>query len=87
MLYKVAPIYPPLARQARIQGKVILRIVINPSGEVRDAQVVSGHPMLAPAAEEAVKKWRYMPYESDGKTLEIQTDVQVIFRMAGAGRF
>jgi protein TonB len=83
-VYKVAPVYPPLARQARIQGTVILRIIINKLGEVRDTQLVNGHPMLAPAAVAAVKKWRYIPYESDGETVEIQTDVQVIFRLPGA---
>jgi TonB family protein len=82
LLYRVAPIYPPLARQARIQGTVRLRIVINQIGEVRDTQVVSGHPMLAPAAVDAVKKWKYMPYESDGKAVEVQSDVQVIFTLA-----
>lgn len=84
LVYKVAPVYPPLARQARIQGTVILRIIINKVGEVRDTQLVNGHPMLAPAAVEAVKKWRYIPYESDGETLEVQTDVQVVFRLPGA---
>lgn len=84
LAYKVSPVYPPLARLARIQGTVILRIIINKFGEVRDTQLVNGHPMLAPAAVEAVKKWRYIPYESDGKTVEIQTDVQVIFRLPGA---
>jgi len=84
IVYRVAPMYPPLARQARIQGTVVLRIVINALGEVRDTQLVSGHPMLAQAAVEAVRKWRYTPCESDGKAVEIQTDVQVVFRMAGA---
>ena len=84
LVYKVAPVYPPLARQARIQGTVILRIIINKLGEVRDTQLVNGHPMLAPAAVEAVKKWRYIPYESDGESMEVQTDVQVIFRLPGA---
>ena len=77
LVYKVAPVYPPLARQARIQGTVILRIIINKLGEVRDTQLVNGHPMLSPAAVEAVKRWRYIPYESDGETVEIQTDVRV----------
>lgn len=84
VVYKVAPVYPPLARQARIQGTVILRVIINKLGQVRDTQLVTGHPMLAPAAVEAVKRWRYFPYESDGETVEIQTDVQVIFRLPGA---
>jgi TonB family protein len=84
LVYKVAPVYPPLARQARIQGTVILRIIISKLGEIRDTQLVNGHPMLAPAAVEAVKKWRYIPYESDGETVEVQTDVQVVFRLPGA---
>jgi TonB family protein len=84
LVYRVAPIYPPLARQARIQGIVILRIIINKVGEVRETQLVSGHPMLAPAAVEAVKKWTYIPYESGGKTVEVQTEVEVVFKLAGA---
>lgn len=64
-------------------GTLILRVVINQLAEVRDAQVVSAHPMLAPAAVEAVKKWRNIPYESAGKTVETQTEVRVIFALAG----
>ena len=82
-IYRIAPTYPPLARQARIQGMVMLRITINTLGEVRDVRLVIGHPMLAPAAIDAFKKWRYMPYEVDGRTVEVETDVQVIFKLAG----
>jgi TonB family protein len=84
LVYRVGPVYPPLARQARIQGTVILRIVINQLGEVREAYLLRGHPMLAPTAIDAVKKWRYIPYESDGKAVEIQTEVRIIFSLAGA---
>lgn len=84
LVHRVFPVYPPLARQARIQGTVVLRIVVNQLGEVRDLQLVSGHPMLAPAAVDAVKKWRYVPYESDGKAVEMQTEVRVIFSLAGS---
>jgi len=84
IVHRVFPVYPPLARQARIQGTVVLRIVINQLGEVRDTQLVSGHPMLVPAAVEAVKKWRYLPYESDGRTVEMRTEVRVIFSLAGS---
>ena len=58
LLQKVAPVYPPLARQARIQGSVILEVVINKSGDVESMQLISGHPLLAPAAIEAVKQWK-----------------------------
>jgi TonB family protein len=84
LLKRVAPVYPPLARQARIQGTVILNIVINKLGEVRDLQLYSGHPILAPAAIEAVKQWRYRPYEQDGQPVEIKTTVQVNFTLPGA---
>jgi protein TonB len=84
LINKVAPVYPPLARQARIQGTVMLKIVISKDGDVRDMQLVSGHPMLAPAAIEAVKKWKYQPYrKDDGEVVEVLTMVRVIFTLAG----
>ena len=82
LIRKVSPVYPALARQARIQGSVVLSIVINKDGEVRDTKLVSGHPMLAPAAIEAVKQWRYRPYISEDKPVEVETVVRVGFRMA-----
>jgi TonB family protein len=58
---KVQPTYPPEARQARIQGSVVLKAEINQAGDVVSLELVSGHPMLAPAAIEAVKQWKYKP--------------------------
>jgi len=81
LVRKVAPVYPPLARQARIQGTVVLSIVINKDGEVRDPRLVSGHPMLAPAAIEAVRQWKYEPFKSDDRPVEVETIVRVGFRM------
>lgn len=81
LIRKIPPMYPPLARQARIQGTVILKIVIKKDGDVRDLQLVSGHPMLAPAAIEAVKQWKYQPYTKDGEVVEVSTMVRVIFSM------
>jgi TonB family protein len=81
LVRKVAPVYPPLARQARIQGTVVLRIVIDKEGAVRDPRIVSGHPMLSPAAIEAVKQWRYGRYTSDDKPVEVETIVRVNFKM------
>lgn len=83
LVNRVAPIYPPLARQARIQGTVILDIIITKTGEISDVKLVSGHPMLAPAAIDAVKQWRYRPYEKDGEPVDVKTTVQVNFRLAG----
>lgn len=82
LIKRVEPIYPPLARQARIQGTVILDVTINKPGDVSDTKLVSGHPMLAPAAIDAVKQWRYRPYEKDGEPVAVETTVQVNFRLA-----
>ena len=79
IITKVPPIYPPLARQARIQGTVVLRVRINKTGDVENLQLVSGHPMLAPAAIEAVKQWKYKPYLLNGDAVEVATTVTVNF--------
>jgi len=80
---KVDPVYPPLARQARIQGSVILQVRINKSGDVESVQLFSGHPMLAPAAIDAVKQWKYKPYLLNGEPVEVETRVTVNFTLAG----
>jgi TonB family protein len=80
---KVAPIYPPLARQARIQAPVVLKVLISKSGDVEKIELVSGHPMLAPAAIEAVKQWKYKPYLVNGDPVEVATTVTVNFTLSG----
>ena len=77
----VKPNYPPLARQARIQGQVVLRAVIGKDGAIENLTLVSGHPMLAPAAIDAVKQWKYKPYLLNGTPVEIQTQVTVNFKL------
>ena len=79
---KVAPVYPPLARQARIQGVVVLKAVISKSGDVESTQLISGHPMLGPSAIEAVKQWKYKPYLLNGEPVEVETNVTVNFTLA-----
>ncbi len=79
---RVDPIYPPLAKQARIQGEVILRVEISKSGDVENMQLVSGHPMLAPAAIDAVKQWKYAPYLLNGNPVEVDTQVTVNFTLS-----
>ena len=81
ILTKVDPIYPPLARRARIQGTVILKVVINKSGDVENMQLFSGHPMLAPAALDAVRQWKYQPYLLNGGPVEVETTVMVNFTL------
>jgi TonB family protein len=65
---KVAPVYPDLARKMNITGTVKIQVVVAPNGTVKDAKVVGGHPVLAGAALDAVKKWRFEPasVESSG---------------------
>jgi periplasmic protein TonB len=83
LVRKVNPAYPPLARQARIQGTVILQALISKEGSITNLQLVSGHPMLAPAAIEAVKQWRYRPYLLNGEPVEVETTIQVNFTLSG----
>ena len=84
LIRKVPPTYPPLARQARIQGTVILQAQISKTGDIENLQLISGHPMLAPAAIEAVKQWKYKPYLLNGEPVEVETTVQVNFSLAGS---
>jgi protein TonB len=83
LIRKVAPVYPALARQARIQGTVLLRAVISKEGSITGLQLISGHPMLAPAAIDAVKQWKYRPYLLNGEPVEVDTEVQVNFTLNG----
>jgi len=83
LIRKVPPAYPPLARQARIQGVVILQAQISKEGNIQNLQLISGHPMLAPAAIEAVKQRKYKPYLLNGEPVEVDTQVQVNFTLAG----
>ena len=81
LIHRVEPMYPPLAKAARVQGDVVLRAVINMNGDIQDLQLVSGHPMLVPAAIAAVKQWRYKPYLLNGQPVEVETTVTVIFSL------
>jgi periplasmic protein TonB len=83
ILQKVTPQYPPLAKQARIQGHVLLSAVISKDGQVEGLKLISGHPMLAPYAIEAVKKWRYKPYYLNGEPVEVETTIDVNFSLSG----
>jgi len=75
------PVYPPLARQARIQGTVVLRAIIDKDGQVAKLEVISGHPLLVQSALDAVKQWRYKPTQLNGEPVEVDTTIQVTFTM------
>jgi periplasmic protein TonB len=83
LLNKVEPPYPPIARAARIQGDVVLKAIIDKEGNIQDLQLVSGHPMLVPAAIDAVKQWHYRPYLLNGQPVEVETTITVIFTLSG----
>ena len=83
LLRRVDPVYPPLARNARIQGPVVLEAVIGKDGAMENLRVISGHPMLAPAAVQAVSQWRYRPYMLNGEAIEVETQITVNFVLGG----
>jgi protein TonB len=84
LINRVQPTYPPLAKQARIQGTVILEAVISKEGNIENLHLIQGHPMLAPAAMDAVKRWKYKPYFLNGEPVEVDTVITVNFTLAGA---
>jgi protein TonB len=79
----VNPTYPPIARAARISGTVVLQATISKQGTIQNLRVISGPPMLTQSALEAVKSWRYKPYELNGEPVEVETTVNVVFNLGG----
>jgi TonB family protein len=78
---KVPPIYPADAKAARIQGSVIIGVIIGKDGSIQSEHLVSGHPLLAPAALDAVKRWKYRPYILNGNPVEVDTQITVNFTL------
>ena len=83
LIHRVQPEYPALAKQARIQGTVLLRAVIDREGKIENLQLVSGHPMLAAAAMKAVRQWRYRPYYLNEQPVEVESLITVHFTLSG----
>jgi TonB family protein len=81
LVTKIVPAYPPLARQARVQGEVVLDVDISKDGTIEGLRTQAGHPMLIPAAIDAVKHWRYKPYVLNGEPVPVQTQVTVNFSL------
>ena len=77
LIHKVAPKYPRKARRHGIQGTVVMCANIGKDGRINDLRAVSGPEELVPAALEAVKKWRYQPFELKGEVVEVETDIRV----------
>lgn len=83
LIKRVNPVYPDEARHGRIQGQVVLQVEIDQNGDMRNVTLVSGHPLLAPAAIEAVKQWKYKPYLLEGQPVVVETQVTVNFTLSG----
>ncbi|MBI3680555.1 MAG: energy transducer TonB [Acidobacteria bacterium] len=76
------PVYPPLAKQARIQGTVRFQAIIGKDGTIQNLQLISGHPLLVPSAQEAVKQWIYQPTLLNGEPVEVVTQIDVNFTLS-----
>jgi TonB family protein len=79
LLHKVKPVYPELARRARVSGEVVLKITIDEGGKVGFVAVEKGHPLLDEAAVSAVREWRYRPTIENGKAIPVTTTVKIRF--------
>ena len=81
IIHQVDPKYPREARKKHIQGDVVLRVTIDREGNVMDQKLIEGEPILADAAVEAVKQWKYKPYLLNGEPVEVETQVVIRFYM------
>jgi len=82
LIHRVQPVYPPLAKSARVQGTVEFNAVINKEGRIEKLQLVRGHPLLVNAAKEAVEQWRYKPTMLNGQPVDVVTDIIVNFTLS-----
>jgi TonB family protein len=83
LIQKTSPVYPQMAREARVSGTVVIQATISKTGEIQNLHVVSGPTMLRQPALDAVKTWRYKPYLLDGEPVDVETTVSVNFSLGG----
>lgn len=81
LTYRVEPEYPEVAKRQQIEGAVKIHQVIGANGSVQSVKLLSGPPLLAPAALEAAKYWRYYPALLNGQPVEAELDVEINFRL------
>ena len=79
LVHRIEPRYPPAALIARIEGPVKIKAIISREGNIRQTEVLSGSPLLAGAALEAIRQWRYRPYILNGEPVEVETQITVNF--------
>ncbi len=81
LIRRVEPVYPELAKQTRREGRVELRAIIGTDGKIQSVQIVSGDPLFLTSAREAVEQWRYRPTYLNGRAVEIDTFITVVYTM------
>jgi periplasmic protein TonB len=82
LIMQPKPVYPPLAKQARISGVVHLSAIIGKEGNVVNLAVISGHPLLIPSALESVRQWVYQKTLLNGEPVEVVTQIDVNYTLA-----
>jgi len=82
LIRKVTPVYPQLAKQARIQGVVKFTAIIGKDGTIQNLTLISGHPLLLEAARQAVSQWQYKPTLLNGDPVEVVTTIDVNFTLS-----
>ena len=82
LISKTDPVYPDMAKSARISGTVELKALIGPDGHMQQLSVISGHPLLRQAALDAVKNWVYEPTLLNGSPVSVSTTIDVIFTLS-----
>ena len=83
LIYKTTPIYPTIAKTARVSGTVELAATISRTGTIKDLHVVNGPVMLRQAAADAVRTWRYQPYKLNNEPTDVETTINVVFSLGG----
>jgi protein TonB len=83
LVQRTTPVYPQIAKEARVSGTVVLQATISKAGLIENLRVISGPTMLRQSAQDAVKSWRYRPYMLDGAPVEVETTVNVTFTLGG----
>ena len=81
LVQRVEPVYPPLARAARVQGTVRLSVNIGKDGHIQAITLITGHPLLVQAAQDAVRQWVYRPMLLNGNPVDVTTEVSVVFAL------
>jgi protein TonB len=81
LIKKVEPVYPELAKRARVSGVVILQVTVDEEGNVSELRVLRGHPLLDDEAVRAVKHWKYSPTLLNGEPVPVIATVTVIFNL------